>query len=154
MMAEFDTPERSLLNSSPETVPETKDQSIYEVATTTPPDYVEQAYIKHSPRKRERLAFRLDYLADFLWEASKTLLQLKKRGEGWTAEICSYVFAVLSFLGLLATLFAHQNRPLPEWPQLISINSIVSLFSLLIRSSIGLVLAEGWSAIVSSQNSD
>ena len=66
--------------------------------------------------------------------------------KGWTAETCSCIFALLSLLGLVATLVAHQNNPIPKWPQLVSINSIVSLFSLLIRGSVGMVLTEGMSA--------
>ena len=61
----------------------------------------------------------------------------------WTAEACSYVISLLAFGGLFTTLMAHQARPLPQWPQLVTINSIVSLFSLLIRASVGLILAEG-----------
>ncbi|KAF2627945.1 HET-domain-containing protein [Macroventuria anomochaeta] len=60
-----------------------------------------------------------------------------------TAETYSYAFAVLSLFGLVTTLLAHQHKPLPEWPQLITINSIISLFSLLMGAGIGLVLAGG-----------
>jgi hypothetical protein len=69
---------------------------------------------------------------------------------GWTAEVLSLLFALLSLLGLVATLIAHQNKPLPDWPQLVSLNSIISLFSLLIRTSIGVVLAEGLLRFASS----
>jgi hypothetical protein len=61
----------------------------------------------------------------------------------WTAETFSCVFTLLSLIGLIATLHAHQKRPLPQWPQLVNINSIVSLFSILIRAGVGMVLAEG-----------
>ncbi|OAG03074.1 uncharacterized protein CC84DRAFT_1064174, partial [Paraphaeosphaeria sporulosa] len=61
----------------------------------------------------------------------------------WTAETHILVFSVLTFAGLVATLMAHQNKPNPKWPQLVTINSIVSLFSLPMRAVISLVLAEG-----------
>jgi hypothetical protein len=61
----------------------------------------------------------------------------------WTAETCSLLFALLSLFGLILTLLAHQNRPLPQWPRLVTINSIISIFSLLIRAGVGVVLAEG-----------
>ncbi|CAN9154066.1 unnamed protein product [Alternaria alternata] len=60
----------------------------------------------------------------------------------WTSEALSILFASLSLLGLVATLVAHQGKSLPQWPQLITINSIVSLFSILIRAGVGVVLAE------------
>jgi hypothetical protein len=53
------------------------------------------------------------------------------------------MFSVLSLVGLVMTLAAHQDRRLPDWPQLVTINSIVSLFSLLMRAGVGFVLAEG-----------
>jgi hypothetical protein len=65
--------------------------------------------------------------------------------KGWTAETCSCIFALLSLVGLVVTLMAHQNRPLPDWPQIVSINSIVSLFSMMIRAGVSMVLAEGTS---------
>lgn len=61
---------------------------------------------------------------------------------GWTAEVCSYIFSLLTFGGLVTILLVHQNKPIPEWPQLVSINSIVSLFSLFTGTEVGLVLAE------------
>jgi hypothetical protein len=61
----------------------------------------------------------------------------------WTSEAFSLIFALLSLLGLVATLLAHQGKPLPQWPRLITINSIISLFSILIRAAVGVVLAEG-----------
>lgn len=63
----------------------------------------------------------------------------------WTAEACSYTFSVLTFAGIVTMLLCHQNKPLPKWPHLLTVNSIVSLFSMLMRTSIGLVLAEGTS---------
>ncbi|KAF2994916.1 hypothetical protein E8E13_000457 [Curvularia kusanoi] len=63
--------------------------------------------------------------------------------KSWTLETCSYIISTLALAGLVTTLLAHQNKPLPQWPQLVTINSILSLFSLLIRACVGVVLAEG-----------
>jgi hypothetical protein len=64
----------------------------------------------------------------------------------WTTETFSFVFSVLTLAGLVATLSALQGKPLPKWPQLITINSVLSLFSLLMRTGVSVVLAEGMSA--------
>lgn len=64
-------------------------------------------------------------------------------GKSWTAETCSFIISILALAGLTATLLVHQNKPLPQWPQLVTINSIISLFSLLMRACVGVVLAEG-----------
>ena len=63
--------------------------------------------------------------------------------KSWTSETCSYIIATLALAGLVATLLVHQNKPLPQWPQLVTINSIISLYSLLMRACVGVVLAEG-----------
>jgi hypothetical protein len=61
----------------------------------------------------------------------------------WTTETCSYILAIIALGGLVATLLVHQGKPLPQWPQLVTINSIVSLFSLVMRACVGVVLTEG-----------
>ena len=65
------------------------------------------------------------------------------RVKGWTTQTCGYIVAILALAGLVVTLFAHQGRPLFQWPMLVTINSITSLFSLLMRACVGVVLAEG-----------
>jgi hypothetical protein len=62
---------------------------------------------------------------------------------GWTAEICSCLFALISLLALVTTLLVHQDRPLPKWPSLITINALVSIFTSVFRSGIAMALAEG-----------
>ncbi|KZM24318.1 uncharacterized protein EKO05_0005633 [Ascochyta rabiei] len=63
--------------------------------------------------------------------------------KSWTAEMCSFVFAMSSLAGLVVILSVHEGRPIPEWPHLITINSVVSLFALCMRVGVGVVLAEG-----------
>ncbi len=62
---------------------------------------------------------------------------------GWTVEISSCIIAVISLLGMVLTLWKHQDKPLPDWPQPVSINAIVSLFSMTLRGTLGVVVAEG-----------
>ncbi|KAF2830931.1 hypothetical protein CC86DRAFT_283595 [Ophiobolus disseminans] len=65
--------------------------------------------------------------------------------QGWTAEICSCAFAVLSTISLAVMLWEHEGKALPEKQRSIAMNSIIAMFALLIRASIGVVLAEGTS---------
>jgi hypothetical protein len=89
---------------------------------------------KISPKTPARITIRWNHFSQStarMWVA------------GWRIETCSYIVAILALAGLVATLSAHHGRPLPQWPQLVTINSIVSLFSLLVRACVGVVLAEG-----------
>lgn len=67
----------------------------------------------------------------------------RSRKKSWTVETFSFIFSILTLAGLIATLSAHQGKPLPKWPQLITINSVLSLFSLIMRTGVTVVLAEG-----------
>jgi hypothetical protein len=62
--------------------------------------------------------------------------------KSWTVETLSFIVSILTLAGLVATLLKHQHKPLPQWPQLVNINSIISPFPLLMRSCVGVVLAE------------
>jgi hypothetical protein len=53
------------------------------------------------------------------------------------------VFALVALAGLIMVLSRFEDKTLPDWPKLVTVNSIISLFALLIRASVGLVLAEG-----------
>lgn len=64
-----------------------------------------------------------------------------------TAETCSFIISIIALAGLVATLLAHQNKPLPQWPQSVTINSIISLCALIMRACVGVVLAEGCAAV-------
>jgi len=63
--------------------------------------------------------------------------------KSWAMETLSLFASVLTLAGLVSTLLVHQNRPPPQWPQLVTINSIISLFSLLMRAFVGVILTEG-----------
>lgn len=63
--------------------------------------------------------------------------------KSWTLETSSLIASILTLAGLVSTLLVHENKPLPQWPQLVTINSIISLFSLLMRACVGVILTEG-----------
>lgn len=61
----------------------------------------------------------------------------------WAAETIALIMTMLALGGLVSTLLTHQSKPLPNWPQLVTINTITSLFSLIMRAGVGVVLVEG-----------
>jgi hypothetical protein len=60
----------------------------------------------------------------------KRVVQVADRtwGGSWRTETYSFIISITALVGLVTTLLAHQNKPLPQWPQLVTINSIISLF--------------------------
>jgi hypothetical protein len=125
---------RPLLDFSVENTPTRLKHVSGSTSSVTPSSSSKVADEAHASTQRRKARSCWPQLKHaFLWLGRKS----------WTAEVLSYVFSVLSLVGLVMTLAAHQDRRLPDWPQLVTINSIVSLFSLLMRAGVGFVLAEG-----------
>ncbi|OAL49028.1 hypothetical protein IQ07DRAFT_511955 [Pyrenochaeta sp. DS3sAY3a] len=61
----------------------------------------------------------------------------------WAAETIALIMSMLALGGLVSILLTHQTKPLPNWPRLVTINAIISLFSLIMRAAVGVILAEG-----------
>ena len=61
----------------------------------------------------------------------------------WLLEILSCLVATAALSGIVITLLLHQGRPLPQWPSMISINSLVAIFSAIFKAAILLPVAEG-----------
>lgn len=55
-------------------------------------------------------------------------------------------------LGVVLTLYLHEDRPLPEWPLSITINALISVMSTISTSALILVVSSvigqgGWSSL-------
>lgn len=61
----------------------------------------------------------------------------------WEATCCALV--VLAFISLVSTLRAYDKHPVPDFPGGVTFNTIISIYSALIRAAAGLVAAEGLS---------
>lgn len=67
----------------------------------------------------------------------------------WWMEIIACVLVLLAILAIVLTLALHQNQPLPDWPFGISVNSLVSIFVVILKGGILLILGEGFSTALS-----
>ncbi|KAI1479554.1 hypothetical protein F4774DRAFT_425710 [Daldinia eschscholtzii] len=59
----------------------------------------------------------------------------------WKWEILSCLLVLASPLALLATLYPYDGRPLPQWPLQISVNTLLSIYSMILKASLGFVVA-------------
>ena len=70
--------------------------------------------------------------------------KLKKFPEHpWFFEEASCVVAVIALAAIVITLAIHQGRPLPQWPHLISINSLIAFFTAVVKATLLMPAAEG-----------
>lgn len=61
----------------------------------------------------------------------------------WLLEVFSCLVACTALFGIIITLYLHEGRPLPQWPSMISINSLIAIFTAIFKAAILLPIAEG-----------
>lgn len=61
----------------------------------------------------------------------------------WSIEIASCFLACAAFSAIVITVAIHQDKPLPQWPRLISVNSLIAIFTALLKAAILMPVAEG-----------
>ena len=60
----------------------------------------------------------------------------------WIAELLACVVALIALAAIVITLETHKGRPIPDWPFGISINALVSIFSVILRGTMMIPVAE------------
>jgi hypothetical protein len=73
-----------------------------------------------------------------VWQRTMTLWN-----HGWTVEIVSCTMAVLALLAIIITLYVNQGQTLPELPFGITLNAIIAIFGVLLKTGLSLPLSEG-----------
>jgi hypothetical protein len=68
-----------------------------------------------------------------------TLTQLLQ--DWWVIEIVSIVFSALSFAAMFGVLISYSGVPLEEWSAPVKINTVISLFSTLLKSTVVLAVS-------------
>jgi hypothetical protein len=66
----------------------------------------------------------------------------------WIWEISSCFIAVLCLISIAVILAIHRDQPLPRWPKMISINSLIAIFTALMRAAIIFPVAQGTLTII------
>jgi hypothetical protein len=61
----------------------------------------------------------------------------------WLVELLACFVAVLALAAIVITLGTHNGRPLPKWPFEISVNALVSIFSVILKGAMMAPVAEG-----------
>lgn len=61
----------------------------------------------------------------------------------WWLEVLSSLLALSCLIAMVSILAIHQGEPLPNWPDLISVNSLISIFTAVFKASLIMPIAEG-----------
>jgi hypothetical protein len=60
----------------------------------------------------------------------------------WITELLACLVAAIALAAIVITLETHKGRPLPDWPYGISINALVSVFSVILKGTMMVAVAE------------
>lgn len=63
--------------------------------------------------------------------------------KNWWLEVGASFLFLVSLGAVIATLYPHQGKPLPKWPYHLSVNTVISIYVVVLKSTILLVTAEG-----------
>lgn len=61
----------------------------------------------------------------------------------WWLETAACLLFLAALVAIFATLYPHQGKPLPEWPYQLSVNTLLSIYVVVMKGTILLVTAEG-----------
>lgn len=60
----------------------------------------------------------------------------------WLLEAFSSVVAVAALAAIIVVLVVYNNRPLPDWPHNITLNTVVSVLQQVLNTGLGIILGE------------
>lgn len=58
----------------------------------------------------------------------------------WLWELCSAFLLLISVVSIPVTLYPHAGKPLPQWPSYITINALLAIYSMVLKSSIAFLI--------------
>jgi Protein of unknown function (DUF3176) len=61
----------------------------------------------------------------------------------WIIETISCLLSCVAFAAIILTLALHAGQPMPQWPNLISINSLIAIFTAIMKAALLLPVTEG-----------
>ncbi|KAF3798919.1 hypothetical protein GCG54_00010591 [Colletotrichum gloeosporioides] len=65
----------------------------------------------------------------------------------WVWEVLSIAVATVALAAMFITLLLHQDRTLPKWPSMITINALIAIFSAILKACLMMPIAEGLSQL-------
>lgn len=104
----------------------------------------EQTYQHRSWRPTIQLSTRTCFasIANRLDQLKKCFQRHEYISMWWWETTCC-IMALGALLAIVATIRAHENEPLPTWRYGLTVNAVISAYTIVLKAAAGLVLAEG-----------
>jgi len=65
----------------------------------------------------------------------------------WWAEAVYCILVVASLLAIVATVYPYDGHPMPQWPYRLSINTLIAIFTTILKATMLIITAEGLSQL-------
>ncbi|KAI1359678.1 hypothetical protein F5Y08DRAFT_332151 [Xylaria arbuscula] len=65
----------------------------------------------------------------------------------WGAEAYGAALSLISLASIIGVISSYQDEPIPEWPIHLTINALIGIFTVLIKTGLALLLSEGISQL-------
>lgn len=79
-------------------------------------------------------------------QATNAALRIRRRAhylKNWWLGIGACFLFISAMIAIVVTLLPHQGKPSPQWPYHISVNSLISIYVVILKATVLLVTAEG-----------
>ena len=109
--------------------------------TYTPPVGPEHADIGLTTRKRKDILLSQHQLWRYIDKLNRVIT------DWWLFELLSWLVSMISLTTIVVVLLVYHNRPIPEWPLSITLNSIISILSTIAKAALIMPVAESISQL-------
>lgn len=79
-------------------------------------------------------------------QARQDISQPRQKGSSmhhlrpWSLELCSTALLIVAILAFVPTLCLHAGQPVPQWPPSVSINTLLSVYGLVLKSALVVIV--------------
>ena len=60
----------------------------------------------------------------------------------WWIEISACAIALVTLIAIIATLYPHQRKPLPQWPYSLSVNTLLAIYTAVLKATLLATISE------------
>ena len=110
-----------------------------------PNDHISTSNTESSSRSHEREKIQAKEWQDERF-SSRSTTGFSRRPQfflNWWLELGSCFMSIAALIALFGTVFAYKNKPAPDWPTWLSLNTIVAIYIVFLKAGVLLVTAEG-----------
>ncbi|KAL7933972.1 hypothetical protein V8C35DRAFT_280290 [Trichoderma chlorosporum] len=89
----------------------------------------------------------LKHKDDLIGQPSTTAPGWRRLLSNWYLEIICCILAVAALFAIVGTIYPYRGKPGPEWPNIISLNTLLAIYTMILKACLALVIGSGISQL-------